>query len=82
MTAFIPRGTRWLEIAAILALFLVIHVSANETGKFILISLISSKRKRICDSSKGSLLILLLFFHFNSDNGTDDTVIPIKCKLQ
>ncbi|XP_055297229.1 titin [Sitodiplosis mosellana] len=31
MTAFMPRGTRWLEIGAILALFLVIHVTANET---------------------------------------------------
>lgn len=34
MTAFIARGaTRWLEIGAVLALFLVIHVTANETGK-------------------------------------------------
>lgn len=33
MTAFMPRGMRWLEIGAILALFLVIHVTANETGK-------------------------------------------------
>lgn len=33
MTALMPRGTRWLEIGAVLALFLVIHVTANETGK-------------------------------------------------
>ena len=48
MTAFMPRGTRWLEIGAILAIFLVIHVTANETGKlhylspFFFISLITS----------------------------------------
>lgn len=35
MTVSMPRGTRWLEIGAILALFLVIHVAANETGKTI-----------------------------------------------
>lgn len=38
MTALMPRGARWLEVGAILALFLVIHVVANETGKLISIS--------------------------------------------
>lgn len=33
-TTFLPRRTRWLEVGAVLALFLVIHVLANETGKF------------------------------------------------
>lgn len=33
-TTFQPRRTRWLEVAAILALFLVIQVLADETGKF------------------------------------------------
>lgn len=34
MTAAMSQRMRWLEIGAIFALFLVIHVSANdETGK-------------------------------------------------
>lgn len=37
MTALMPRGVRWLEVGAVLALFLVIQVSANETGKLIVI---------------------------------------------
>lgn len=34
-TTFLPRRTRWLEVGAVLALFLVIQVLANDTGKFI-----------------------------------------------
>lgn len=37
MTALMPRGVRWLEVGAVLALFLVIQVSAYETGKLIVI---------------------------------------------
>lgn len=39
MTALMPRGVRWLEVGAVLALFLVIQVSANETGKVIAIEM-------------------------------------------